>query len=85
MSLHLLGDLGVARLEGEGGGVFAWQLSLNSWCRVPTMRRARQQIQLQFDPLPPRRGENAHQDARLAREMRGLTSMAWEWDDKYAR
>ena len=32
---------------------------------------------------PPQRGENAHRDARLAREMSGLTSMAW--DDKYAR
>ena len=38
---------------------------------------------LQFESLPPRREENAHRDARLAREMLGLTSMAW--DDKYAR
>ena len=35
---------------------------------------------LEFDSLPPRREENAHRDARLAREMRRLTSMTW--DDK---
>ena len=32
----------------------------------------------------PSRGENVHRDARLAREMRGLTSMAWD-DNMNAR
>ena len=50
-------------------------------CMYPVMATLAQFIQ--FESLPPRREENAHRDARLAREMCGLTSMAW--DDKYAR
>ena len=34
---------------------------------------------IQFDSLHPKREENAHRDARLAREMRGLTSMMWDY------
>ena len=34
---------------------------------------------IQFDSLPPRREENAHRGARLAREMRKLTSMTWDY------
>ena len=39
-------------------------------------------IQIQFDLLPLKGGRTRHRDARLVREMFGLTSMAW--DDKYA-
>ena len=31
-----------------------------------------------FESLPPRGEETAHRDARLAREIRRLTSMAWD-------
>ena len=42
---------------------------------------------IQFNSIrsPTRREENAHRDARLAREMRGLTSMAFRFQPRAER